>query len=133
MYLLFLKTLKVNFLVFCSTLLFILPSNSQNLSSMVEKLLSEHEDIINAKKELEEAGRDVTDSLLAYAPDLSVKYEADSNDKYNSGSKQQIDGFDTFDWTWKQKIMDSGATLADINNKRLELDAITHWPSLVKL
>ena len=65
MYLLFLKTLKVNFLVFCSTLLFILPSNSQNLSSMVEKLLSEHEDIINAKKELEEAGRDVTDSLLA--------------------------------------------------------------------
>ena len=107
--------------IICLQLL-IIPANSNTLSNMVDQVLESHEDIINAKKELEEAGRDVTDALLAYAPDLSVKYEAGSNDKYNSSSVSQIDGFDTFDWTWKQKIMDSGATLADISSKRLELD-----------
>ena len=43
------------------------------LSTMVEGVLESHEDIINSKKELEEASRDVTDALLVYAPDLSVK------------------------------------------------------------
>jgi adhesin transport system outer membrane protein len=90
---------------------------------MVDSVLSSHEDIVNAKKELEEAGRDVTDAMLAYAPDLSVKWEGGSNDKYNSPSaNSQVNGWDTFDWTYKQKIMDSGATLADIRNKNLELD-----------
>ncbi len=97
-------------------------AKSETLSSMVEHVLNNHEDIVNAKKELEEAERDITDALLAYAPDLSVKYEAGQNDKYNSSSTSQIEGFDTFDWTWKQKIMDSGATLADISTKRLEFD-----------
>ena len=106
---------------FLSLSVFILPVKSSSLTEMVNQVLEGHEDIINAKKELEESGRDVTDSLLAYAPDLSVKYEAGSNDKYGSGSNSQIEGFDTFDWTWKQKIMDSGATLADISTKRLEL------------
>ena len=106
---------------FLSLSVFILPVKSSSLTEMVNQVLEGHEDIINAKKELEESERDVTDSLLAYAPDLSVKYEAGSNDKYGSGSNSQIEGFDTFDWTWKQKIMDSGATLADISTKRLEL------------
>ena len=97
-------------------------SNANSLTSMVDSILSSHEDIINAKKELEEAGRDVTDAKLAYAPDLSVKWEGGSNDKYNASSNSQVDGWDTFDWTYKQKIMDSGATLADIRNKNLELD-----------
>ena len=101
---------------------FVSPAKSDSLNNMVNKVLADHEDILNAQKELEEAGRDVTDALLAYAPDLSVKWEGGQNDKYNASSTSQIEGFDTFDWTWKQKIMDSGATLLDISNKRLELD-----------
>ncbi|MAR77559.1 MAG: hypothetical protein CMD43_01295 [Gammaproteobacteria bacterium] len=97
-------------------------SSANSLTTMIDSILTSHEDIVNAKKELEEAGRDVTDSLLAYAPDLSVKWEGGSNDKDDASSDSQIDGFDTFDWTYKQKIMDSGATLADIRNKNLELD-----------
>ena len=113
-----------NLFVVCVSFVF-LPytfAAANNLTSMVDKVLSEHEDIINSKKELEEAGRDVTDALLVYAPDLSVKWEAGSNDKYDASSNSQIDGFDTFDWTWKQKIMDSGASLADVRNKNLALD-----------
>ena len=52
--------------------MFILPAHADRLSSMVENVLESHEDILNAK-ELEEASRDVTDALLVYAPDLSVK------------------------------------------------------------
>ena len=74
------------------------------------------------RQELEEAGRDVTDSKLAYAPDISVKYEAGSTDKYDAGTNHQIDGFDTYDVTWKQKIMDSGASLADVRNKNLAVE-----------
>jgi len=112
---------------FCSIvltfLIFILPAKSQTLTEMVNQLLDGHEDIINAQKELEEAGRDVTDSKLAYAPDISVKYEGGQTDKYDAGSSNhRIDGFDTYDVTWKQKIMDSGATLADISTKNLELE-----------
>ena len=103
-------------------LIFIVPVKSQTLTDMVNQILDSHEDIINAQKELEEAGRDVTDSLLAYAPDISVKYEGGSTDKYDASSNHQIDGFDTYDVTWKQKIMDSGATLMDISTKNLELD-----------
>ena len=120
---LFSNAIKRIIFVILSSLLLVLPSNASSLTDMVNKILDGHEDIINAKKELEEAGRDVTDAFLAYAPDLSIKYEAGSNDKYNAGSSNsQTDGFNTYDWTWKQKIMDSGATLADIGNKRLELD-----------
>ena len=112
--------------LFCSVILtfliFILPVKSQTLTEMVNQIIEDHEDIINAQKELEEAGRDVTDSQLAYAPDISVKYEGGQTDKYDAASNHQIDGFDTWDVTWKQKIMDSGATLMDIGNKRLELD-----------
>ena len=97
-------------------------SSAANLTDMVNSVLTSHEDIVNAKKELEEAGRDVTDAKLAYAPDLSVKWEGGSNDKDDASSDSQVDGWDTFDWTYKQKIMDSGATLADIRNKNLELD-----------
>ena len=111
--------------LFCSIVLtffiFIIPVKSQTLTEMVDQLLDGHEDIINAKKELEEAGRDVTDSKLAFAPDISVKYEGGQTDKYDALSNHQIDSFDTYDVTWKQKIMDSGATLADINTKNLEL------------
>ncbi len=114
-------TKLLSFVLF-SFLILLIPAKSESLSEMVNQVLNNHEDIINAKKELEESERDVTDSLLAYAPDLSVKYEAGSNDKYGSGSNSQIEGFDTFDWTLKQKIMDSGATLADISTKRIELE-----------
>ena len=75
---------KIFILAFTSLLVLILPSKSNSLSEMVNQVLESHEDIINAKKELEESGRDVTDALLVYAPDLSVKYEAGSNDKYNA-------------------------------------------------
>ena len=98
---------------------FITSASAEKLSSMVDSVLEDHEDIINSKKELEEALRDVTDALLVYAPDLSVKLEAGQNDKYNASSNSQIDSFDTYDWTWKQKIMDSGASLADVRNKNL--------------
>ena len=56
---------------------------SANNPSMLRKVLSaksiEEEAIeaFAAKKKLEEADRDITDALLAYAPDLSVKYEFD--------------------------------------------------------
>ena len=96
--------------------------SANTLTNMVDSILSSHEDIVNAKKELEEAGRDVTDSWLAYAPDLSVKWEGGSNVKYEASSNSEVDGWDTYDWTYKQKIMDSGATIADIRNKNLELD-----------
>ena len=95
---------------------------AEKLSVMVDGVLSSHEDIINSKKEVEEASRDVTDALLVYAPDLSVKWEAGQNDKYNAASNSQIEGFDTYDWTWKQKIMDSGASMADVRNKRIALE-----------
>ena len=101
---------------------FILPAHSEPLSSMVNQVLDNHEDIINSKKELEEASRDITDAMLVFAPDLSVKWEGGQNDKYNAASNSQIEGFDTFDWTWKQKIMDSGASMADIRNKNLAVD-----------
>ncbi len=118
---LMLKKIKLIAMIVAFTFL-LSPANANRLSTMVEQVLSDHEDIVNSKKELEEANRDVTDALLVYAPDLSVKYEAGSNDKYNASSPSQIDGFDTFDWTWKQKIMDSGASLADVRNKNLAVD-----------
>ena len=114
-------TAKLFCSIVLSSLIFIFPVKSQTLTEVVDQLLDGHEDIINAQKELEEAGRDVTDSKLAYAPDISVKYEGGQTDKYDASSNHQIDGFDTYDVTWKQKIMDSGATLADISTKNLEL------------
>tara|TARA_B100001057_G_scaffold496597_1_gene598479 strand:+ start:659 stop:1996 length:1338 start_codon:yes stop_codon:yes gene_type:complete len=104
-------------------------ASAQTLTNMVNQILDSHEDIVNAKKELEEADRDITDALLAYAPDLSVKYESGRNDKYEASTTSQLN-FDTWDFTWKQKIMDSGATLNGIRNKELEseksgLDFIT--------
>ena len=120
---LLLKKTALSLTAVMTFLIFSIPSsNAERLSSMVEQILSSHEDIVNSKKEVEEASRDVTDALLVYAPDLSVKYEAGQNDKYNASSNSQIDGFDTFDWTWKQKIMDSGASMADIRNKRIALE-----------
>ena len=116
------STTKLIGSVVLSLLVLNVAAKAESLTEMVDKVLSNHEDILNAQKELEESKRDVTDALLAYAPDLSVKYEAGTNDKYGASSNSQIEGFDTFDWTWKQKIMDSGATLADISTKRLELD-----------
>ncbi len=112
---------KTNLILIIFTFLFTssLPVSADRLSTMVEGVLEGHEDIVNSKKELEEASRDVTDALLVYAPDLSVKLEAGQNDKYNASSNSQIDSFDTYDWTWKQKIMDSGASLADVRNKNL--------------
>ena len=109
--------------IFLITVLFsftYVSTSAETLTNMVNQILDGHEDIVNAKKELEEADRDVTDSLLAYAPDLSVKYEAGRNDKYEASSNSQLD-FKTWDWTWKQKIMDSGATLNGIRNKQLEV------------
>jgi hypothetical protein len=100
---LLLKKTNLIFVIFTFLFTSSLPVSADRLSTMIDDVLESHEDIVNAKKELEEASRDVTDALLVYAPDLSVKYEAGSNDKYNASSNSQIDGFDTFDWTWKQK------------------------------
>ena len=104
-------------------------ASAQTLTNMVNLIVDSHEDFVSAKKELEEADRDITDAQLAYAPDLSVKYEAGRNDKYGASSNSQLN-FKTWDWTWKQKFMDSGATLNGIRNKELEskkskLDFIT--------
>jgi outer membrane protein TolC len=75
------------FLLIATVISFTLVSASgQTLTNMVNQILDSHEDIVNAKKELEEADRDITDALLAYAPDLSVKYEGGRNDKYAASS-----------------------------------------------
>ena len=92
---LLLKRIKVFFYTTLLLLVFQFSVHAERLSSMVDKVLENHEDIINANKELEEASRDVTDALLVYAPDLSVKWEGGQNDKYNAGTTSQIDGFDT--------------------------------------
>ena len=66
---------KIKFIVVAiamSSFIF-MPVQAEKLTNMVEEVLSNHEDIVNSKKELEEANRDVTDALLVYAPDLSVK------------------------------------------------------------
>ena len=97
-------------------------SSAASLTAMVDGVLASHEDIINAKKELEEAGRDVSGAWLAYAPDLSVKWEGGSNDKDDAATDSQVDGWDTYDWTYKQKFFDSGATVTDIRIKNIELD-----------
>ncbi len=117
-----LKLLRNSALGVLALIMSISLSSANSLTDMVDSILSSHEDIVNAKKELEEAGRDVTDAKLAYAPDLSVKWEGGSNYKHEASSDSNIHGWDTYDWTYKQKIMDSGATLADIRNKNLELD-----------
>ena len=117
-----LKLIKNSALGVLAIIMSISLSSAASLTDMVDSVLTSHEDIVNAKKELEEAGRDVTDAKLAYAPDLSVKWEGGSNEKVDASSDSYIDGWDTYDWTYKQKIMDSGATLADIRNKNLELD-----------
>tara|TARA_Y100000590_G_scaffold280536_1_gene315175 strand:- start:288 stop:1634 length:1347 start_codon:yes stop_codon:yes gene_type:complete len=117
-----LKLIKNSVLGILAIIMSISLSSAASLTDMVDSVLTSHEDIVNAKKELEEAGRDVTDAKLAYAPDLSVKWEGGSNEKVDASSDSYIDGWDTYDWTYKQKIMDSGATLADIRNKNLELD-----------
>ena len=117
-----LKLLRNSVIGVLSLLISISFSSAASLTEMVESVLSSHEDIVNAKKELEEAGRDVTDAQLAYAPDLSVKFESGSNDKNDASSDSEIDKWDTWDLTYKQKIMDSGATLAGIRNKNIELD-----------
>ena len=119
---LLLKKTNLIFIIFSFLFTSALPVSADRLSTMVESVLESHEDIINSKKELEEASRDVTDAMLVYAPDLSVKWEGGQNDKYNASSNSQIEGFDTFDWTWKQKIMDSGASMADIRNKNLAVE-----------
>ena len=117
------KILNASLIIVITTLMSFFSAHAEKLSSMVEGVLANHEDIINSKKELEEANRDVTDALLVYAPDLSVKWEGGTNDKYNAGSSNsQIEGFDTFDWTWKQKIMDSGKSLSDVRNKNLAVE-----------
>ena len=118
---LLLKKTNLIFIIFTFLFTSSLPVSADRLSTMVNGVLESHEDIINSKKELEEAARDVTDALLVYAPDLSVKWEGGQNDKYNASSNSQIEGFETFDWTWKQKIMDSGASMADIRNKNLSI------------
>ena len=116
------KILNASLIIVITTLMSFFSVHAEKLSSMVEGVLANHEDIINSKKELEEANRDVTDALLVYAPDLSVKWEGGQNDKYNAASNSQIEGFDTFDWTWKQKIMDSGKSLSDVRNKNLAVE-----------
>ena len=115
---LLLKRIKIFFYITLFLSVFQFSVHAERLSSMVDKVLENHEDIINANKELEEAARDVTDALLVYAPDLSVKWEGGQNDKYNAGTTSQIDGFDTYDLTWKQKLWTLGASMADIRNKK---------------
>ena len=96
---LLLKRIIKFFLTLTVTTAFVLPAQAEKLSTMVDQVLENHEDIINSKKELEEASRDVTDAMLVYAPDLSVKWEGGQNDKYNASSNSQTEGFDTFDWS----------------------------------
>ena len=73
---LLLKRINLFFIIIAFAITSTVPASAERLSLMVESVLENHEDIINSKKELEEATRDVTDALLVYAPDLSVKLEA---------------------------------------------------------
>ena len=127
---LLLKRINLFLIVFAFASASAISAKAERLSSMVEGVLESHEDIVNSKKELEEAQRDVTDAMLVYAPDLSIKYEGGQNNKYNASTNSNIDAFHTYDLTWKQKIMDSGASMADVRNKNLsvqkkELELIT--------
>ncbi len=119
---LLLKRINIFFFTITFALVSLAPASADRLSKMVESVLSNHEDIVNSKKELEEASRDVTDALLVYAPDLSIKYEGGQNNKYNASSNSNIDAFHTYDLTWKQKIMDSGASMSDVRNKNLSVE-----------
>ena len=127
---LFFKSLLKKSIILCSSLLMSVSFvNAESLTAMVDSVLSSHENVVNAQKELEEASRDITDSILAYAPDLGIKFETGKANKANIAAPSQKE-FDTWDLTWDQKIMDSGATQVDIKNKRLsheksELDYIT--------
>ena len=83
---LLLKKTNLVFIIYIFLFTSSLPVSADSLSTMVEGVLESHEDMVNSKKELEEATRDVTDALLVYAPDLSVKYEGGQNNKYNDYS-----------------------------------------------
>lgn len=117
----FVNITKSCFVTVTTFFAFVTYVNAESLSAMVDGLLAGHEDIVNAQKELEEAGRDVTDAYLAYAPDLGIKMETGYAEKKDVDAPSEK-FFETWDLTWDQKIMDSGKTRTDIKNKKLSLD-----------
>ena len=58
------NSVKLLFFIVTLVIVNLIPSSAETLSTMVDSVLESHEDIINSKKELEEASRDVTDALL---------------------------------------------------------------------
>ena len=89
------------------------------LTNLLANSLETHEDVINASKEAEEAGRDVTDAIYVYAPDIKITTTSFTDEKRDAGSNYDISG-DTFDIVWDQTIYDSGKNLADISSARLK-------------
>ena len=89
------------------------------LTNLLANSLVTHEDVINADKKSEEAGRDVTDALFVYAPDIKITTTNFTDEKREAGSNYDING-DTFDVVWDQTIFDSGKNWADISSARLK-------------
>jgi hypothetical protein len=80
------------------------------LTNLLATSLETHEDVINADKKSEEAGRDVTDALFVYAPDIKITTTNFTDEKREAGSNYDING-DTLDIVWDQTIFDSGKKL----------------------
>ena len=89
------------------------------LTNLLATSLVTHEDVINADKKSEEAGRVVTDALFVYAPDIKITTTNFTDEKREAGSNYDING-DTFDVVWDQTIFDSGKNWADISSARLK-------------
>jgi outer membrane protein TolC len=89
------------------------------LTNLLSSSLEAHEDVINASKKSEEAGRDVTDALYVYAPDIKITTTNFTDEKREANSNYDING-DTFDIVWDQTIYDSGKNWADISSARLK-------------
>ena len=55
--------LKKFLLIITFTSFTLVNASAETLTNMVNQILESHEDIVNAKKELEESDRDITESI----------------------------------------------------------------------
>jgi hypothetical protein len=62
------------------------------LTNLLTSSLEAHEDVINASKKSEEAGRDVTDALYVYAPDIKITTTNFTDEKREANSNYDING-----------------------------------------
>jgi outer membrane protein TolC len=71
-------------------------------------------------KKSEEAGRDITDALYVYAPDINITTTSFDDEKRRDDSGNYNISGNTFDVVWDQTIYDSGKNWADISSARLK-------------